>query len=208
MSTNVLNHPLLEHKLALVRSVGTSTKDFRELIAEISTIIVYEALYDAPTVPTVIKTQLGRTKGTLVDSDNFVFVPLLRAGLGMMEGVLQIMPNAKFGHIGLERDDSALEPYSYYFKMPRHLETKTACILDPMLATGEFACAAVAELKGARAAKIKLLTVVAAPEGVERVEEEHPDVEIYTAAVDEYVNSQGFIVPGLGDAGDRTFGTG
>jgi len=208
MSTNVLSHPLLEHKLALLRSVGTSTKDFRELVAEISTIIVYEALYDAPTIPTVIKTPMGRTKGTLVDSDNFVFVPILRAGLGMMEGVLQIMPNAKFGHIGLERDDSTLEAHSYYFKMPRHLETKTACIIDPMLATGGSACAAIKELKAAKTAKIKLLTIVAAPEGIERIEEEYPDVEIYTAVVDEYVNSQGFIVPGLGDAGDRIFGTG
>ena len=207
MSTHILSHPLLDHKLALLRSVGASTKDFRELLSEISTMLTYEALYDAPTVPTVITTPMGRTKGSLVDSDKFVFVPILRAGLGMMEGVLQIMPNAKFGHIGLQRDDATLEAEEYYFKVPRHLEARTVCILDPMLATGASASAAITELKKAGAAKIRLIVVVASPEGVERIEEEHPDVDIYAAALDEYVNSKGYIVPGLGDAGDRIFGT-
>ena len=207
MSTHILSHPLLDHKLALLRSVGTSTKDFRELLSEVSTMVTYEALYDAPTVPTVVTTPMGRTKGSLVDSDAFVFVPILRAGLGMVEGVLHIMPNAKFGHIGLERDDSTLEARNYYFKTPRHIEDRTVCILDPMLATGASASAAITELKAAGAEKIRLLVVVAAPEGIERIEEEHPDVDIYAAALDEYVNSKGYIVPGLGDAGDRVFGT-
>ncbi|MCL2437965.1 MAG: uracil phosphoribosyltransferase [Coriobacteriia bacterium] len=207
MSTNILNHPLIDHKLSLLRGVGTSTKDFRELTSEISTMVVYEALHDAPTVSTMVKTPMGRTKGSLVDSDNFVFVPVLRAGLGMTDGVLQIMPNAKFGHIGMERNENTLEPRNYYFKMPRHLEARTVCVLDPMLATGGSASAAITELKKAGATKIKLLVILAAPEGIERVEEDHPDIEIYTAAVDEYVNNAGYIVPGLGDAGDRIYGT-
>lgn len=207
MSTNILSHPLLDHKLALLRSVGTSTKDFRELTNEISMMLAYEALFDAPTVPTVVTTPMGRTRGQLVDSDSFVFVPILRAGLGMMDGVLAVMPNAKFGHIGLERNEETLEPSSYYFKTPRGLENTIACVLDPMLATGGSASAAIAQLKKAGAKKIKLLVMVAAPEGVEKIEQEHPDVDIFAAVLDEYVNNVGYIVPGLGDAGDRIFGT-
>jgi uracil phosphoribosyltransferase len=150
---------------------------------------------------------MGRTKGSLVDSDSFVFVPILRAGMGMVEGVLQIMPNAKFGHIGMERNEDTLEAHSYYFKVPRHLDSRTVCVLDPMLATGGSASAAISELKKAGATKFKLLTILAAPEGIERIEKDHPGLEIYTAAVDEYVNNVGYIVPGLGDAGDRIYGT-
>jgi len=207
MSTKVLNHPLLDHKLALLRSVGTSTKDFRELVNEISLMVVYEALHDAPTIATVVKTPMGRTKGTLVDSDSFVFLPILRAGMGMMDGVLKIMPNAKFGHIGMQRDERSLEAHNYYLKMPRHFDATTVCILDPMLATGGTAEGTIRELKKAGVKKIKLLVIVAAPEGIERIEEEHPDVEIFAATIDEYVNSSGYIVPGLGDAGDRIYGT-
>jgi len=207
MSTKILNHPLLDHKLALLRSVGTSTKDFRELVNEISLMVVYEALHDAPTIATVVKTPMGRTKGALVDSDSFVFLPILRAGMGMMDGVLKIMPNAKFGHIGMERDERTLEAENYYYKMPRHFDAATVCILDPMLATGGTASDTIGELKKGGAKKIKLLVIVAAPEGIQRIEEEHPDVEIFAATIDEYVNSSGYIVPGLGDAGDRIYGT-
>ncbi|MCL2606834.1 MAG: uracil phosphoribosyltransferase [Coriobacteriia bacterium] len=193
--------------MSLLRSVGTSTKDFRELAGEISTMLAYEALHDAPTVPSVVTTPMGRTKGRLVDSDSFVFVPILRAGLGMMEGVRKIMPNAKFGHIGMERDERTLEAHTYYFKTPKGLDSRTVCILDPMLATGGSASGAITELKKVGAKKIKLMVIVAAPEGVERIEKDHPDVEIWAAVLDEYVNSKGYIVPGLGDAGDRIFGT-
>jgi len=207
MKVIALNHPLIDHKLALLRSVGTSTKDFRELTSEIAMMVTYEALHDVPTVPTTVTTPVGRTRGRLVDSDKFVFVPILRAGLGMMDGVLKVMPNAKFGHIGMERDEKTLIPHRYYFKMPKNLEKRMVCITDPMLATGGSACDAIVELKKVGARKIKLLCIVAAPEGIERVETEHPDVEIYTAVIDDHLNRNGYIVPGLGDAGDRIFGT-
>ena len=207
MSIKVVNHPLLDHKMALLRSVGTSTKDFRELLGEISTMLMYEALHDLPTIPTVIKTPLARTKGTLVDADRAIFVSILRAGLGMVDGVLSIMPNAKFGHIGMVRNEETLQATEYYFKMPPFKDDTTIYLLDPMLATGGTASDSIVHLKKQGVKKIKLVVVVAAPEGIERIHTDHPEVEIIAAAIDEYINNVGYIVPGLGDAGDRVFGT-
>ena len=207
MKEIILNHPMIEHKISILRSKTTSTKEFRELISEIATILCLEALKDAPLKEIEVETPITKTKGHIIDENNYAFVPILRAGLGMVDGVLTLMPNAKIGHIGLYRNEETLEPVEYYCKLPKHIEDKTVIVLDPMLATGGSGSAAITMLKKRGVKKIKFLCVIAAPVGIKKIQEDHPDVTIYVAKLDEKLNDIGYIVPGLGDAGDRIFGT-
>ena len=207
MKEIILNHPMIEHKISILRSKMTSTKEFRELISEIATILCLEALKDAPLKEIEVETPITKTKGHIIDENNYAFVPILRAGLGMVDGVLTLMPNAKIGHIGLYRNEETLEPVEYYCKLPKHIEDKTVIVLDPMLATGGSGSAAITMLKKRGVKKIKFLCVIAAPVGIKKIQEDHPDVTIYVAKLDEKLNDIGYIVPGLGDAGDRIFGT-
>ena len=207
MKEIILNHPMIEHKISILRSKTTSTKEFRELISEIATILCLEALKDAPLKEIEVETPITKTKGHIIDENNYAFVPILRAGLGMVDGVLTLMPNAKIGHIGLYRNEETLEPVEYYCKLPKHIEDKTVIVLDPMLATGGSGSAAITMLKKKGVKKIKFLCVIAAPVGIKKIQEDHPDVTIYVAKLDEKLNDVGYIVPGLGDAGDRIFGT-
>lgn len=207
MKEIILNHPMIEHKISILRSEKTSTKEFRELISEIATILCLEALKDAPLKEIVVKTPITETKGYVIDENNYAFVPILRAGLGMVDGVLTLMPNAKIGHIGLYRNEETLEPVEYYCKLPKHIEEKTVIVLDPMLATGGSGSAAISMLKKRGVKHIKFLCVIAAPSGIQKIQEDHEDVEIFVAKLDSHLNESGYIVPGLGDAGDRIFGT-
>lgn len=207
MKEIILNHPMIEHKISILRSKTTSTKEFRELISEIATILCLEALKDAPLKEIEVETPITKTKGHIIDENAYAFVPILRAGLGMVDGVLTLMPNAKIGHIGLYRNEETLEPVEYYCKLPKHIENKTVIVLDPMLATGGSGSAAITMLKKRGVKKIKFLCVIAAPVGIKKIQEDHPDVTIYVAKLDEKLNDVGYIVPGLGDAGDRIFGT-
>lgn len=207
MKEIILNHPMIEHKISILRSKTTSTKEFRELISEIATILCLEALKDAPLKEIEVETPITKTKGHIIDENAYAFVPILRAGLGMVDGVLTLMPNAKIGHIGLYRNEETLEPVEYYCKLPKHIEDKTVIVLDPMLATGGSGSAAITMLKKKGVKKIKFLCVIAAPVGIKKIQEDHPDVTIYVAKLDEKLNDVGYIVPGLGDAGDRIFGT-
>ncbi|MGN1352875.1 MAG: uracil phosphoribosyltransferase [Bacilli bacterium] len=207
MKEIILNHPMIEHKISILRSKTTSTKEFRELISEIATILCLEALKDAPLKEIEVETPIAKTKGHIIDENAYAFVPILRAGLGMVDGVLTLMPNAKIGHIGLYRNEETLEPVEYYCKLPKHIEDKTVIVLDPMLATGGSGSAAITMLKKRGVKKIKFLCVIAAPVGIKKIQEDHPDVTIYVAKLDEKLNDVGYIVPGLGDAGDRIFGT-
>ena len=207
MKEIILNHPMIEHKISILRSKTTSTKEFRELISEIATILCLEALKDAPLKEIEVETPITKTKGHIIDENNYAFVPILRAGLGMVDGVLTLMPNAKIGHIGLYRNEETLEPVEYYCKLPKHIENKTVIVLDPMLATGGSGSAAITMLKKRGVKKIKFLCVIAAPVGIKKIQKDHPDVTIYVAKLDEKLNDVGYIVPGLGDAGDRIFGT-
>lgn len=207
MKEIILNHPMIEHKISILRSEKTSTKEFRELISEIATILCLEALKDAPLKEIVVKTPITETKGYVIDENNYAFVPILRAGLGMVDGVLTLMPNAKIGHIGLYRNEETLEPVEYYCKLPKRIEDKTVIVLDPMLATGGSGSAAISMLKKRGVKHIKFLCVIAAPSGIQKIQEDHEDVEIFVAKLDSHLNESGYIVPGLGDAGDRIFGT-
>ena len=207
MKEIILNHPMIEHKISILRNEKTSTKEFRELIGEIATILCLEALKDAPLKEIVVKTPITETKGYVIDENNYAFVPILRAGLGMVDGVLTLMPNAKIGHIGLYRNEETLEPVEYYCKLPKQIDKKTVIVLDPMLATGGSGSAAITMLKKRGVKHIKFLCVIAAPRGIEKIQEDHPDVEIFVAKLDSHLNESGYIVPGLGDAGDRIFGT-
>lgn len=207
MKEIILNHPMIEHKISILRSEKTSTKEFRELISEIATILCLEALKDAPLKEIVVKTPITETKGYVIDENNYAFVPILRAGLGMVDGVLTLMPNAKIGHIGLYRNEETLEPVEYYCKLPKHIENKTVIVLDPMLATGGSGSAAISMLKKRGVKHIKFLCVIAAPSGIQKIQEDQEDVEIFVAKLDSHLNESGYIVPGLGDAGDRIFGT-
>ena len=204
---HILNHPMIKHKIAILRNVKTSTKEFRELISEIAMLLCYEALRDAKMKEVDVKTPICDTKGWKVDENNYAFVPILRAGMGMVDGVLRLMPNAKIGHIGLYRNEETLEPVKYYCKLPEGIEEKEVILLDPMLATGGSSADAISMLKQDGVKKIKFLCIIAAPEGLEKLKKEHPDVEIYCAAKDDHLNEIGYIVPGLGDAGDRIYGT-
>ena len=207
MKPMILNHPMIEHKISILRNEKTSTKEFRELISEIAMILCYEALKDASIYEYDIKTPITETKGLRVNENDYAFVPILRAGMGMVDGVLQVMPNAKIGHIGLFRNEETLEPVEYYCKLPKNIEKKTVILLDPMLATGGSGSAAITMLKKRGVKKIKFLSIISAPVGLKKIESDHPDVEIYTAKCDEKLNDNGYIVPGLGDAGDRIYGT-
>ncbi len=203
----VLDHPLIQHKLTLLRQRATSTRDFKELVREIAMLMAYEVTKDLPTEPVDIETPLERMTGRMVSDKKLTLVPILRAGLGMVDGVSQLLPTARIGHIGVARDHDSLEPVRYYAKLPGDERERDYFILDPMLATGGSATAAVTTLKTAGARRIRFLCIVAAPEGVRRMLDGHPDVRVFTAALDRGLNEHGYIVPGLGDAGDRLFGT-
>jgi uracil phosphoribosyltransferase len=203
----VLDHPLIQHKLTLLRDKTTSTRDFKQLTAEIAMLMAYEVTKHLPTDPVEIETPLERMTGRMVSDKKLTLVPILRAGLGMVDGVSQLLPTARVGHIGLSRDESSLEPMRYYAKLPGEETDRDFFILDPMLATGGSATAAVTTLKTAGARRIRFLCIVAAPEGARRMLEGHPDVPVFAAALDRQLNDQGYILPGLGDAGDRLFGT-
>ena len=207
MKTIELNHPLIQHKLAILRDKKTGTKEFRELISEIATFLCYEAMKDATLEETEIETPITTMKTGKLNEDKYAFVPILRAGTGMLDGVISVVPNAKIGHIGMYRNEETFEPVNYFFKVPKDIEQREVIILDPMLATGGSAIDAIELLKSKGVKKMKFLSIIGAPEGLERVEKEHPDVQIYCAHIDSNLNENKYIVPGLGDAGDRIFGT-
>ena len=204
---HIFDHPLIQHKLAILRDERTGVKEFREIVSEIATLMCYEATRDLPTEEVTIKTPVATGTFRTLAGKKLAIVPVLRAGLGMVDGILTLIPSAKVGHIGLYRDPDTLEPVEYYCKMPTDIAERDVIILDPMLATGGSASAAIQFIKNYDVKHIKLMNIIAAPEGVERVRKDHPDVEIYCAALDEKLNDHGYIVPGLGDAGDRIFGT-
>ena len=204
---NIIKHPLIEHKLSIIRNKNTSTKEFRELIKEISMILCYEAMRDAKLDKTEIETPIRKMKTNHLNEDNYAFIPILRAGLGMLDGVISLLPTAKVGHIGMYRDEKTFEPVNYFFKVPDKIEKREVILLDPMLATGGSACDAIDLLKRRGVKKIKFLSIISAPEGLKKVNEKYPDVEIFTAWCDEKLNKNKYIVPGLGDAGDRIYGT-
>ncbi|MDR1537029.1 MAG: uracil phosphoribosyltransferase [Clostridiales bacterium] len=202
----VVNHPLIKHKISMLRNIETGNKEFRELVEEIATLICFEATRDIPTVEVDIETPICVTKGSMIEKKLGV-VPILRAGIGMVNGMLNLLPTAKVGHIGMYRDPETLSPVEYYCKLPKDSEEREIFVIDPMLATGGTASSAIDYLKRQGVSEIKLLCLIAAPEGVKRIQQDHPDVKIFAAAFDERLNEHGYIVPGLGDAGDRLFGT-
>ena len=204
---HVLDHPLLQHKLSIIRDKETSVKEFHEIVSEIATLMCYEATRDLPVEEVEIETPVAKAKVNRIAGKKLAVVPILRAGLGMVDGIMTLVPSVKVGHIGLYRDPETLEPVKYYCKMPKDIAERDVIIVDPMLATGGSATAAITFMKEYGCKNIKLMCILAAPEGVKRVEDEHPDVDLYVAAVDECLNDHGYIVPGLGDAGDRIFGT-
>ena len=207
LNLTVLRHPLIQHKLTLLRDKRTSTRDFKLLASEIAMLMAYEVTKDLPLEPIEIETPLERTTGAQVAGKKLTLVPILRAGLGMVEGIAQLIPSARVGHIGLYRDHDTLQPVDYYFKIPAGEQSRDFFVLDPMLATGGSAVAAVQALKKAGATRIRFLCLVAAPPGVKAMLDAHPDVPVYTASLDRQLNDKGYILPGLGDAGDRLFGT-
>jgi uracil phosphoribosyltransferase len=204
---HVIEHPLIQHKLTIMRDKNTGPKEFRELLEEISILMVYEVTRNLPLCEIEIETPLKKTKGKVLLNKNFGLVPILRAGLVMAEGILKLLPSAKIGHIGLYRDHETLQPIQYYTKLPEDIDKRDVIVVDPMLATGGSAIAAVSILKAKMVKNIKFLCLIAAPEGINALESTHPDIEIYTTAIDEYLDENGYIVPGLGDAGDRLYGT-
>lgn len=207
MNVNVMTHPLIQHKVTLIRSVETGTKDFRQLLEEIALLMGYEITRDLPLEDVKVQTPLVESIGKQIAGKKLGIVPILRAGLGMVNGLLELMPMAKVGHVGMYRDPETLQPVEYYCKLPSDLAERRIIVTDPMLATGGSAAAAISLLKEKGAKDIQLMCLVAAPEGVEVVNKAHPDVRIYVAALDEKLNDHGYILPGLGDAGDRIFGT-
>ena len=207
LKVNVIDHPLIQHKLTLMREEGTGTKDFRELLEEISALMAYEITRTLPLEEVEIKTPVQVCKSKVLSGKKIAVVPILRAGLGMVNGIVKLVPAARVGHVGLYRDPETLKPVEYYCKLPSDVSERMLVITDPMLATGGSAIAAIDLLKQKGAKSIILMCLVAAPEGVTAVNEAHPDVDIYVASVDERLNDHGYIVPGLGDAGDRIFGT-
>ena len=202
-----MDHPLVAHKLTIMRDKNTSVKDFRELVSEIGMLITYEATRDIPLTTTHIETPICPMDAPTIEGKKIAVVPILRAGLGLVEGVLRMIPSARVAHIGMYRDEETLEPHTYFCKTPKDIAEREVLIVDPMLATGGSAAAAIAEMKRRGCRHIKLMVLVAVPEGINRIQTEHPDVDIYCGAVDERLNERGYIVPGLGDAGDRIFGT-
>ena len=204
---HITDHPLITHKLSIMRSKKTGAKDFRELLEEISMLMGYELTRDLPLEDVTIETPLTKMKAKMIAGKKMAVVPLMRAGLGMVDGILRLVPVAKVGHIGLYRDPATHAPVEYYCKLPNDVGERIVIVVDPMLATGGSACDALKSLKKSGCKQIRLMCLVAAPEGVAKVREEHPDVDIYLAALDERLNEHAYIVPGLGDAGDRIFGT-
>ncbi len=204
---HVLDHPLIQHKLSIMRDKETSVKEFRELASEVAMLMCYEATRDLPVEKVDVETPIGLAKVNKIAGKKMAVVPILRAGLGMVDGIIELVPSVKVGHIGLYRDPQTLEPVKYYCKMPKDIAERDVLITDPMLATGGSATAAISFIKEYGCRSIKLMCILAAPEGVKRIRADHPDVDIYVAAIDEKLNDHGYIVPGLGDAGDRIFGT-
>ena len=209
MSKNpmILDHPLVQHKVSHLRDRNTGTKEFKELVSEIATLLCYEATRDLPTEEVEIETPVAIAKTRVLSGRKLALVPILRAGLGMVDGMLSLLPAAKVGHIGMYRNEETLEPVEYYCKLPSDIAERDVMVLDPMLATGGSAVDAITQIKKRGAKSIKFLAIIAAPEGLERLHTTHPDVDIYVAALDEKLNENGYIIPGLGDAGDRIFGT-
>lgn len=203
----IFDHPLIQHKLSVLRDENTSSKVFRELVSEIAMLMCYEATRDLPLEEIEVKTPVAVAKCHRIAGKKLAVVPILRAGLGMVDGMVSMMPNVKVGHIGLFRDPETLQPVKYYFKMPADIAERDVIVVDPMLATGGSASAAITFLKEAGAKHIKLMSIIGAPEGVDFMQATHPDVDIFVAALDDHLNDHGYIVPGLGDAGDRIFGT-
>lgn len=206
-NVKILDHPLISHKIAKLRAADTCTKDFRELVEEITVLLTYEAFKDVPTREVEVQTPLEKCKQRIVVENSIAVIPVLRAGLGMVAGVHNLFPTAKVGHIGMYRDEQTLEPQEYYCKLPDGIEKMRAIVLDPMLATGGSAAAAIDLLKRKGCKDIRQMSIIAAPEGIERLATAHPDVQIYVAMCDRCLNEHGYILPGLGDAGDRLFGT-
>ena len=206
-NVHVFDHPLIQHKLSILRDKNTSVKEFRELISEIAMLMCFEATRDLPLKEVEVETPVAVAKCRTIAGKKLAVVPILSAGLGMVDGMVTMMPNVKVGHVGLFRDPDTLEPVKYYFKMPPDISERDVIIVDPMLATGGSAVAAVQFLKEVGVKHIKLMCIIGAPEGVKAMQEAHPDVDIYVAALDDHLNEHGYIVPGLGDAGDRIFGT-
>ena len=206
-NVTVVNHPLVQHKLTFIRKKDTGSKEFRALVSEIATLLCYEATRDLPLMDIEIETPIQKTTTKVVAGRKLVVVPILRAGLGMVDGMMTLLPAAKVGHIGLYRDPDTHKPVEYYCKLPEDMPERDVIVVDPMLATGGSASAAITFLKGYGCKNIKLMNIIGCPEGIKAVTEEHPDVELYVAAVDEKLNENKYIVPGLGDAGDRIFGT-
>lgn len=205
--TVIMDHPLVQHKVSLLRNKNTGTKEFKELVSEIAMLLCYEATRDLPTETVEITTPIAVAKTQMLAGRKLALVPILRAGLGMVDGMLALIPAAKVGHIGMYRNESTLEPVEYYCKLPEDIAEREVIVLDPMLATGGSACDAITQIKKRGAKTIKFIGIIAAPEGLKRLQQTHPDVDIYVAALDEKLNENGYIVPGLGDAGDRIFGT-
>ncbi len=203
----ICDHPLIQHKLTFIRDVNTNTKEFRELVDEVATLMAYEITRDIPLEPIPVETPVVMTEGKVISGRMLGLVPILRAGLGMVDGVLKLLPAAKVGHVGLFRDPQTLQPVEYYVKLPTDVQERELIVIDPMLATGGSAIAAIDVLKKRGCTQIKMMNLIAAPEGVKAVQDAHPDVDIYVAALDERLDDHGYIVPGLGDAGDRLYGT-
>ncbi|MBQ2390189.1 MAG: uracil phosphoribosyltransferase [Clostridia bacterium] len=206
-NVTIFDHPLIQHKTTILRQTTTSNKEFRELVEEITMLMCYEALRDLPLKEIEIETPLTKTKQKVLAGKKLAIVPILRAGLGMVDGMLSLVPAAKVGHIGMYRDEETLEPHEYYCKLPGDIDERLIVVVDPMLATGGSAIDAISQIKGYGGKNIKFMCLIAAPEGIKALSEAHPDVDIYCANVDECLNERGYIMPGLGDAGDRIFGT-
>jgi len=205
-NVNLIQHPLIQHKLTYLRKKETNPKEFRELVKELSALMVYEIFRDTKLKEVEIETPIDKTKSYIIDED-IAIVPILRAGIVMAEGILDLIPHARVGYIGIYRDPNTLEPVEYYSKLPTNIENSSVFVVDPMLATGGSASKAISVVKEAKAKKIFFVCLISAPEGIEKIEHDHPDVKIYTIAIDQKLNSHGYIIPGLGDAGDRLFGT-
>ncbi len=206
-AVHVIEHPLVQHKLTLLRRKTTGTADFRRLLGELSALMAYEVTRDLPLREVAIETPVGTARGHLIDGKKVAFIAVLRAGIGLLDGMLGVVPSARVGHVGLYRDEETLRPVEYYLRLPRDMRDRDAIVVDPMLATGNSAVAALERVKAVRPRSLRFVCLVGCPEGVANLQEHHPDVPIFTAAIDERLNERGYIVPGLGDAGDRYFGT-